>query len=67
MQDDSFLQEALLLGRHHKVVCVVLVVDDVFQVNPLRRNERERELSIVTIMLKNQFTLCSHWLSQTAV
>lgn len=33
MQNDSFLQQALFFGSHHKVVRVILVVDDVFQVN----------------------------------
>ena len=27
----TFLQQGLFLGRHHKVVCLVLVVDDVFE------------------------------------
>ena len=33
MQNDSFLQQALFFGSHHKVVRVILVVDDVFQVD----------------------------------
>ena len=33
MQNDSFLQQALFFGSHHKVVRVILVVDNVFQVN----------------------------------
>lgn len=33
MKNDSFLQQTLLLCSHHKVVRVILVVDDVFQVN----------------------------------
>lgn len=33
MENDALLQQALLLRRHHKVVRVVFVVDDVFQVD----------------------------------
>lgn len=33
IQNDSFLQQALFFGSHHKVMRVILVVDDVFQVN----------------------------------
>lgn len=34
LEDDSLLEQALLLGRHDEIVSVVLVVHDVFQVNP---------------------------------
>lgn len=33
MQNDSFLQQALFFGSHHKVMCVILVVHNIFQVN----------------------------------
>lgn len=33
LEDDPLLEQALLLGRHDKIVSVVLVVDDVFQVD----------------------------------
>lgn len=33
MQNNSFLEQALFFGSHHKVVCVILVIDNVFQVN----------------------------------
>lgn len=34
LQDDSFLQQTLFLCRHHKVVRVIFVVNDVLQVDP---------------------------------
>lgn len=39
MQNDSFLQQALLFGSHHKVVSVILVVDNVFQVDACKVQE----------------------------
>ena len=34
LQDDTLLQQALLLGCHDEVVRIILVVDDVLQINP---------------------------------
>ena len=34
LQDDTLLQQALLLGCHDQVVRIILVVDDVLQINP---------------------------------
>lgn len=34
IEDDSFVQQALFLGSHDKVVCVVPVVHNVLQVDP---------------------------------
>lgn len=36
VQNDTLLQQTLLLGSHHKVVRVILIVDDVFQIDPWR-------------------------------
>lgn len=33
INDDSLVQQALFLGSHDKVVCVVLVVHNVLQIN----------------------------------
>lgn len=40
MQNDSLLQQALFLGSHDKVVRVILVVDNVFQVNSYQINRK---------------------------
>lgn len=36
VQNDTLLQQTLLLGSHHKVVRVIFIVDNVFQINPWR-------------------------------
>lgn len=36
VQNNTLLQQTLLLGSHHKVVRVILIVDNVFQINPWR-------------------------------
>lgn len=41
IQNDSFLQQALFFGSHHKVVRVILVVDNVFQVNTYKAREKD--------------------------
>ncbi len=41
MQNDSFLQQALFFGSHHEVMCVILVVDNVFQVNTYKIQEKD--------------------------
>lgn len=33
LQDDTFVQQTLLLGRHHKVMCVVFIIHYVLQVD----------------------------------
>lgn len=33
VDDDSLVQQALFLGSHDKVMCVVLVVHNVLQIN----------------------------------
>lgn len=33
LEDDALLDQALLLGRHDKIVSVILVVNNVFQVD----------------------------------
>lgn len=38
LKDDAFLQKVLLLRRHHKVVRIIFVVDDVLQVDSWRTN-----------------------------
>lgn len=35
--NDPFLQQALLFGRHHKVVGVIFIVDDIFQIDTLKK------------------------------
>jgi len=39
MNDDPLVQQALLLSRHDKVVCVVFVVNDVLKINPCERDK----------------------------
>lgn len=37
LQNDTFVQQTLFLGSHDKVVRIVFVVDDVLQVDALKR------------------------------
>lgn len=41
INDDSFVQQALLLGCHDKVVCTVLVVDNVLEINPCKEKHSD--------------------------
>lgn len=39
MQYHPFVQQALLLGSHNEVVCIIFVVDNVLQVDPCDRGQ----------------------------
>lgn len=42
INDDSFVQQALLLGCHDKVVRRVLVVDNVLEINPCKEKHSDQ-------------------------
>lgn len=42
--DDALVEQTVLLGRHDKVMRVVLVVDDVLQVNASRLSQQNNVL-----------------------
>lgn len=41
INDDAFVQQALLLGRHDKVVGTVLVVNNVLEINPWKEKHSD--------------------------
>lgn len=41
VNNNAFIQQTLLLRSHDKVVCVVLVVHNILQVNPCLKKERK--------------------------
>lgn len=42
MQYHPFVQQALLFGRHNKIVCVIFVVDNVLQINTCNQKTKVR-------------------------
>lgn len=49
--NDPFLQQALLFGSHHKVVGVIFIVDDVFQIDAWKK---ERNFTTAVIHTEKQ-------------
>lgn len=43
VQNNTLLQQTLLLCSHHKVVRVIFIIDNVFQINPWRDKLTEGE------------------------
>lgn len=64
LQKDSLAQQALLLSSHHKVMCFIFVIDDVFQVYSSMLVKILEELLIeyvcnTTDLLDASFGFCS--------